>query len=162
MDAYKYGHVAEEPVLEATIPSLVDPRLAPEGKHVMSVLVQAAPRVLREGDWSTEADALGDRVLKVLDRYAPGLSSLVEARTVTTPEAFETDYGLTGGDVLHAAPGLDQWFAWRPLNQHARYHFVLDGLYLAGSGAHPGGGITGAPGANAARQLLKDLTKKVS
>jgi phytoene dehydrogenase-like protein len=162
MDAYKYGHVAEEPVLEATIPSLVDPRLAPEGKHVMSVLVQAAPRVLREGDWSTEADALGDRVLKVLDRYAPGLSSLVEARTVTTPEAFETDYGLTGGDVLHAAPGLDQWFAWRPLNQHARYHFVLDGLYLAGSGAHPGGGITGAPGANAARQLLKDLTKKAS
>jgi phytoene dehydrogenase-like protein len=162
MDAYKYGHVAEEPMLEATIPSLADPTLAPEGKHVMSVLVQAAPRVLREGDWSTEADSLGDVVLKVLDRYAPGLSSLVEARTVTTPEAFETDYGLTGGDVLHAAPGLDQWFAWRPLNQHARYRFVLDGLYLAGSGAHPGGGITGGPGANAARQLLKDLTKKRS
>jgi phytoene dehydrogenase-like protein len=160
MDAYKYGHVAEEPLLEATIPSLTDASLAPEGKHVMSVLVQAAPRHLREGEWSTQADALGDVVLKTLDRYAPGLSSLVEARTVTTPEAFEGDYHLTGGDLLHAAPGLDQWFAWRPLNQHARYRFVVNGLYLAGSGAHPGGGITGGPGANCARQLLKDLTKK--
>jgi phytoene dehydrogenase-like protein len=97
--------------------------------------------------------------LKTLERYAPGLSSLVEARTVTTPEDFETDYGLTGGDVLHAAPGLDQWFAWRPLNQQARYRFVFDGLYLGGSGAHPGGGITGGPGANCARQLLKDGAK---
>jgi phytoene dehydrogenase-like protein len=161
-DNYKYGRMPSEPMLEATIPSLADASLAPDGKHVMSVLVQAAPRHLREGDWSSQADALGDVVLKTLDRYAPGFSSLVEARTVTTPEAFETEYSLTGGDLLHASPGLDQWFAWRPLNQQARYRFVLDGLYLAGSGAHPGGGITGGPGANAARQLLKDLTKKQS
>lgn len=158
-DAFKYGHVAESPLLEATIPSLMDPSLTPEGKHVMSVLVQAAPRQLRAGDWDVERDALGDLVLKTLEQYAPGLSGLVEARTVTTPEDLERDYGLTGGDVYHATPGLDQWFAWRPLNQHARYRFVLDGLYLAGSGAHPGGGITGGPGANAARTLLKDLTK---
>jgi phytoene dehydrogenase-like protein len=157
MDAAKYGHVAEAPMLEATIPSIGDPSLAPEGKHVMSVLVQAAPRHLRDGDWSAEREPLGDLVLKTLERYAPGLSSLVEARTVTTPEDLETDYGLTGGDVDHAAPGLDQWFAWRPLNQQARYRFCVDGLYLAGSGAHPGGGVTGGPGANAARQLLKDL-----
>jgi phytoene dehydrogenase-like protein len=160
MDAYKYGHVSESPSLEAVIPSVSDPSLAPEGKHVMSVLVQAAPRHLREGDWSSEKESLGDLVLKTLEQYAPGLSSLVEARTVTTPEDFENDYGLTGGDVLHAAPGLDQWFAWRPLNQHARYRFALNGLYLAGSGAHPGGGITAGPGANAARQFLKDMTKK--
>ena len=159
MDAAKYGHVAEEPMLEATIPSIGDPTLSPEGKHVMSVLVQAAPRHLRDSDWSSEREALGDLVLKTLERYAPGLSSLVEARTVTTPEDLETQYGLTGGDVYHAAPGLDQWFAWRPLNQEARYRFAVEGLYLAGSGAHPGGGVTGGPGANAARQLLKDLKK---
>jgi phytoene dehydrogenase-like protein len=159
MDAYKYGHVAESPILEATIPSLADPSLAPEGKHVMSVLVQAAPRHLREGDWGTERESLGDLALKTLEQYAPGVSSLVEARTVTTPEDFEQDYALTGGDLNHAVLGLDQWFAWRPLNQEARYAFVLENLYLAGSGAHPGGGITGGPGANAARQLLKDRAK---
>ena len=160
MDAYKYGHVSESPFLEATIPSVSDPSLAPDGKHVMSVLVQAAPRHLREGDWASQKESLGDLALKTLEQYAPGLSSLVEARTVTTPEDLENDYALTGGDVLHAAPGLDQWFAWRPLNQHARYRFAVGGLYLAGSGAHPGGGITGGPGANAARQFLKDMTKK--
>ena len=155
-DALKFGHVAEEPWLEATIPTLLDPSLAPEGKHVMSVLVEAAPRHLRDGDWSNERDSLGDVTVKTLERYAPGLGELIEARQVITPEDFETEYGLTGGHVYHAEPGLDQFFMWRPLNGQARYRFVLDGLYLAGSGAHPGGGITGGPGANAARQILKD------
>jgi phytoene dehydrogenase-like protein len=126
----------------------------------MSVLVQAAPRHLREGDWAGEKESLGDLVLKTLEQYAPGLSGLVEARTITTPEDFETVYGLTDADLQHAAPGLDQWFAWRPLNRQARYAFVLEGLYLGGSGAHPSGGLTGGPGANCARQLLKDLSKK--
>ena len=156
MDAVKYGYVAEEPLLEATIPSLVDPSLAPEGKHVMSVVVQAAPRHLRGSDWSVERERLGDTTVKVLERYAPGLGELIEARTVTTPQDLETEYGLSGGHVQHAEPGLDQFFAWRPLNGHARYAFGLHGLYLAGSGAHPGGGVTGGPGANAARQILKD------
>ena len=155
-DAWKFGHMAEEPWLEATIPTLVDPSLAPEGKHVMSVLVEAAPRYLRDGDWSTERDRIADVTVKTLERYAPGLGELIEARQVITPEDMETDLGLTGGHVYHAEPGLDQFFMWRPLNGHARYRFVLDGLYLAGSGAHPGGGITGGPGANAARQILKD------
>jgi phytoene dehydrogenase-like protein len=159
MDAAKYGRVSEEPVLEVTIPSLLDPSLAPEGKHVASVLVQAAPRHLRAGDWAGERDRLGDLVVKTIERFAPGFGELVEARRVTTPEDLETDYGLSGGHVYHAEPGLDQWFAWRPLNGHARYRFVVDGLYLAGSGAHPGGGITGAPGANAARQILSDLKR---
>ena len=98
--------------------------------------------------------------MKTLERFAPGLGELVEARLVITPEDFETDYGLTGGHVQHAEPGLDQFFAWRPLNGEARYRFVLDGLYLAGSGAHPGGGITGGPGANAARQIRKDAGRR--
>jgi phytoene dehydrogenase-like protein len=158
-DAWKYGHVAEDPWMEATIPSLLDPSLAPDGKHVMSVLVEAAPRHLRDGDWSTEAERLGDVTIKALERYAPGLGELVEARQVITPEAFETDHRLSGGHVYHAEPGLDQFFAWRPLNGEARYRFVVDGLYLAGSGAHPGGGITGGPGANAARQILADAKR---
>jgi phytoene dehydrogenase-like protein len=159
-DANKYGLLAEEPWIEATIPSLMDPSLAPEGRHVMSALVQAAPRDLREGDWASERERLGDVTVKTLERFAPGLGELVEARRVITPEDLETDYGLTGGHVQHAEPGLDQFFAWRPLNGEARYRFVLDGLYLAGSGAHPGGGITGGPGANAARQIRKDSGRR--
>jgi phytoene dehydrogenase-like protein len=160
MDAVKYGHVAEEPLLEATIPSLTDPSLAPEGKHVMSVVVQAAPRHLRGADWASERERLADITVKTLERYAPGLGELIEARRVITPEDMEADYGLAGGHLQHAEPALDQFFAWRPLLGHARYRFALDGLYLGGSGAHPGGGITGGPGANAARQLLRDLKKR--
>jgi phytoene dehydrogenase-like protein len=156
MDSGKYGQLADEPMLEATIPTLVDPSLAPEGKHVMSVLVQAAPRQLRDGDWATEREQLADVTVKTLERYAPGLGELIEARDVLTPEDLEIEYGLGGGHVYHAEPGLDQWFAWRPLNGHARYRVAFDGLYLAGSGAHPGGGVTAGPGANAARQVLKD------
>jgi len=155
-DAVKYGHVAEEPWLEATIPSLADPSLAPEGKHVMSVLFQAAPFALKGSTWASERDRVADLTVKTLERYAPGLGELVEARHVITPKDMQDDYGLTGGHVYHAEPGLDQFFVWRPLNGQARYRFVLDGLYLAGSGAHPGGGVTGGPGANAARQILAD------
>jgi phytoene dehydrogenase-like protein len=155
MDAVKYGHVSEAPVLEATIPSLTDPSLAPEGKHVMSVVFQAAPHVLRDGDWASERDRVGDIAVKTLEAYAPGFGELVEAREVITPADMESSYGLTGGHVQHAEPALDQFFAWRPLLGEARYGYLFDGLFLAGSGAHPGGGITGGPGANAAREILK-------
>jgi len=160
MDAVKYGHVTEEPILEATIPSLTDPTLAPEGKHVMSVVFQAAPFELRDGDWASEGDRVGDITIKALEGVAPGFGELVEAREVITPADMESSYGLSGGHIQHAEPALDQFFAWRPLLGEARYAYLLDGLYLAGSGAHPGGGITGGPGANAARQILKDLKKK--
>jgi phytoene dehydrogenase-like protein len=156
-DAAKYGRVAEEPWIEATIPTLVDPSLAPEGKHVLSAVVQAAPRHLRDGTWAEERDRLATLTVKTLERFAPGLGELVEASRVITPEDLERDYGLTGGHVQHAEPGLDQLFAWRPLNGAARYRFALDGLYLAGSGAHPGGGITGGPGQNAARVIRRAL-----
>jgi phytoene dehydrogenase-like protein len=102
---------------------------------------------------------VGELAVKTMERFAPGLGELIEARQVITPEDLETEYGLTGGHVYHAEHGLDQFFAWRPLNGQARYRFVVDGLYLAGSGAHPGGGITGGPGANAARMILRDLKR---
>jgi phytoene dehydrogenase-like protein len=159
-DAAKYGRVSDYPYLEATIPSLSDPTLAPEGTHVMSVLVQWAPYRLRQGTWEAEREGLGDLVLKTLESYAPGLSNLVAARHVLTPADLERDFGLTAGHVLHGEPGLDQIFAWRPLLGFARYRMPIDALYLCGSGAHPGGGVTGAPGANAAREILKDLKRR--
>jgi phytoene dehydrogenase-like protein len=159
-DASKYGRISDTPFLEATIPSLLDPTLAPEGTHVMSVLVQYAPFHLRQGSWAAEREGLGDLVLKTLEDYAPGISSLVTTRQVITPLDLETDFGLTEGHPMHGEPSLDQFFAWRPLLGHARYRLALDGLYLCGSGAHPGGGITGAPGANAARQILSDRKRQ--
>lgn len=161
-DAVKYGRVSEEPYLEATIPTISDPALAPEGTHVLSAVVQWTPYRLREGDWERERDQLADVVVKTLERYAPGLGELVTARHVLTPVDLEAEYGLSGGHVYHAEPGLDQFFAWRPLFGHARYRLGIPGLYLCGSGAHPGGGITGAPGANAAREILDDLKKRSS
>jgi phytoene dehydrogenase-like protein len=159
-DASKYGRVSDELYLEATIPTLLDPTLAPEGTHVMSIVVQWTPYRLREGDWEAERERVGDLVVKTMELYAPGLGELVTARHVMSPVDLEREYGLSGGHPLHAEPGLDQFFAWRPLLGHARYRFGIDGLYLCGSGAHPGGGITGAPGANAARVILSDLARR--
>jgi phytoene dehydrogenase-like protein len=159
-DAAKYGRVSEHPFLEATIPSLSDPTLAPEGTHVMSVTVQWAPHRLRAGSWDRERDGLGDLVMKTLEGYAPGFSNLVTAREVLTPVDIERRFGLTNGHVLHAEPGLDQLFAWRPLLGFARYRLPVAGLYLGGSGAHPGGGVTGRPGANAAREVIRDLRRR--
>jgi len=159
-DASKYGRVSDSPYLEATMPTLVDPSLAPEGRHVMSVLVQYAPYRLRESTWDAEREGLGDLVLKTLEGYAPGLSDRVVARQIITPLDLERDYGLTEGHPLHGEPGLDQFFAWRPLFGHASYRFALLGLYLCGAGAHPGGGVTGGPGANAARAILSDLGRR--
>jgi len=155
-DASKYGRVSDEPFLEATIPSLADPSLAPEGKHVMSVVLQWSPYRLREGDWNSERDGLGDLTIKTLEQYAPGISDLIVERQVLSPLDLERDYGLTEGHALHGEPTLDQFFAWRPLLGHARYRMPVRGLYLCGAGAHPGGGITGGPGANAAREILAD------
>jgi phytoene dehydrogenase-like protein len=156
-DAAKYRRIAAEPSLEAVIPTLSDPTLAPDGRHVMSVIAQWAPYRLGEGDWDAEREGLGDLVVKALEGYAPGLSNLILARQVLTPLDLERDLGLTGGHVLHGEPGLDQFFAWRPLLGWARYRMPIDGLYLCGPGAHPGGGVTGAPGANAAREIASDL-----
>ena len=161
-DAVKYGRASERLLLEATIPTLVDPSLAArEGGQVMSVVAQYLPRRLRDGDWDDAArTALGDRVLATLEEVAPGIGSLVTAREVLTPADLEAEYGLTGGHPYHQEPGLDAWFAWRPLVGWARYRMPLDGLYLVGPGAHPGGGVTGAPAHNAAREILADRKRR--
>ncbi len=162
-DASKYGRLSEAPYLEATIPSLVDPSLvagAPDGTHVMSVTLQWAPYRLREGDWDSRREVLGDLAIAALEAYSPGIGGLVTARQVLTPLDLERDFGLTEGHPLHGEPGLDQWFLWRPLLGWARYRLPLEGLYLCGSGAHPGGGITGAPGQNAAKEILADWKKR--
>lgn len=159
-DATKYGRVSESPYIDALIPTLVDKSLAPDGKHVMSCSVQYAPYHRREGDWDSDKDGLADLVLKTLETYAPGFVDLVIERRVLTPLDLERDFGLTEGHPLHAEPALDQFWAWRPLLGHAGYRFGVTGLYLGGSGAHPGGGITGIPGANAARTVIKDLRRR--
>ena len=164
-DASKYGRVSEAPWLEATIPSLVDPLLvdgAAAGgvKHVMSVLVQAAPYALRESDWASEREVLGDLVVKTLETAAPGIGGQVVARQVLTPLDIERDYGISGGHPFHLEPGLDQFFAWRPLLGYARHRMPVDGLYLCSAGAHPGGGVTGLPGRNAASAVLADHKAK--
>ncbi|HTK44323.1 MAG TPA: NAD(P)/FAD-dependent oxidoreductase [Patescibacteria group bacterium] len=162
-DATKYGRWSDQPILEATIPSLTDASLvdgAKEGVHVMSVIAQYAPHALRDGDWADNAERFADAVVDVLESVAPGIRKLVSHRQVITPADLERDYGLTGGHPLHAEAGLDQFFVWRPMLGHARYRLGIERLYLCGSGAHPGGGITGGPGQNAAREILADLRRR--
>jgi phytoene dehydrogenase-like protein len=164
-DAAKYGRTSETPVMEATIPSLVDPSLvdgARPGTHVISVAAQYAPYRLRDGGWDDagRAEAFADRVVAVLDDAAPGLAGRVRAREVITPLDLERDYGLSGGHPLHGEQALDQFFLWRPFLGSGRYRLPIDGLYLCGSGAHPGGGVTGQPGQNAAREILADLKRR--
>jgi len=164
-DAAKYGRTSDTPVLEATIPSLVDPSLvegAPDGTHVVSVSAQYAPYKLREGSWEDagRAEGFADQVVAVLDELAPGFGASVRAREVITPFDLERVYGLSGGHPLHGEQTLDQFFLWRPFLGSGRYRFPIDGLYLCASGAHPGGGITGQPGQNAAREILSDLKRR--
>jgi phytoene dehydrogenase-like protein len=158
-DDSKYGNFSKAPYLEATIPSLADPTLAPGGKHVMSIYMQFAPYKLRNSDWNTQRDALGNAVVDTLAQYAPDLPGLVETGQIITPKDLEETYGLTGGHIFHGELALDQIFTMRPLLDWARYRTPIQGLYLCGSGTHPGDGLTGASGANAAREILKDLKK---
>jgi len=157
-DASKYGHFSPHPYLEATIPSLTDPTLAPEGKHVMSIYVQYAPYKLK-GDWETQRKPLGQAVVKTLAQYAPNLPELILTHQIITPQDLEDTYGLTGGQIFHGDLALDQFFTMRPLLDWARYRTPIENLYLCGSGTHPGAGLTGGSGANAAREILKDLKK---
>ena len=156
-DDAKRGGVSARPYLDVTIPSLADPSLAPPGRHVLSAYVQYTPYRLKGGDWKGQREALGDRVVGLLEEYAPGLRSLVVGRQVLTPADLEETYGLTGGHPLHGEPSLDQLFLARPLLGWARYRAPVPGLYMCGAGTHPGGGVTGGPGANAAREICKDL-----
>jgi phytoene dehydrogenase-like protein len=156
-DDAKYGRISAEPYLDITIPSLSDPTLAPPGAHVMSVYVQYTPYRLRTGDWEQGRQEVGEVVMRMLEEFAPGLGSMVLARQVLTPADLERIYGLTGGHPFHGEPSLDQLFVARPLLGWSRYRTPVRGLYLCSAATHPGGGVTGLPGANAAREVLKDL-----
>jgi phytoene dehydrogenase-like protein len=156
-DDAKYGGISARPYLDVTIPTLADPSLAPAGRHVLSAYVQYTPYKLKTGDWSTRRDEVGDVVMKTLEELAPGIGKLVVGRQVLTPHDLEETYGITGGHPSHGEPSLDQLFLMRPVLGWGRYRGPLAGMYLCSAGSHPGGGVTGGPGANAAREVLKDL-----
>ena len=158
-DESKYGNFSRQPYLEVAIPSISDPSLAPAGKHVMSIYMQYAPYKLKGSDWETQRVALGDTVVKTLAQYAPNLPELILSHQIITPQDLEDTYGLTGGQIFHGELALDQFFTMRPLLDWARYRTPIKNLYLCGSGTHPGVGLTGGSGANAAKEILKDLKK---
>lgn len=156
-DHSKYGRFATEPYIELTIPTILDPSLAPEGSHVLSAYVQFAPFELRDGTWDTARDAFAATVLGTLERYAPGLRSLIVSQQVITPLDLERQYGFIGGHIFHGELALDQLLTMRPLLGWGQYRTPIRDLYLCGSGTHPGTGLTGGSGANAAREILRDL-----
>jgi phytoene dehydrogenase-like protein len=153
-DDAKYGRPSAEPVLECTIPSVVDPTVAPPGRHLMSMFVQFAPYELRDGSWDDQRDAFADRCFDLLDEYAPNFKSAVLDRQVLAPPDIERVFNLTGGNIFQGAMTPGQLFAFRPAPGHANYRTPLGGLYLCGAAAHPGGGVMGTPGLNAAREIL--------
>ena len=158
-DESKYGNFSKQPYLEVTIPTLTDPSLAPAGQHVMSIYMQYAPFTLKNSDWESQRTPLGETVTKTLAQYAPGLPDLILHHQIITPQDLQETYGLTSGHIFHGELSLDQFFTMRPLLDWARYRTPIQNLYLCGSGTHPGAGLTGGSGANAAREIVKELRK---
>jgi phytoene dehydrogenase-like protein len=156
-DASKYGEFSTAPYLDLVIPSLLDPALAPAGKHVLSAYVQFAPFKLKNGNWESHRQDLGETVIKTIAQYCPNFADLVEASQIITPPDFETKYAFTGGHNFHGELALDQLFTMRPVLDWARYKTPIRGLFLCGSGTHPGNGLTGASGANAACEIIREL-----
>ena len=155
-DDAKYGHFSRRPYMDVVIPSLSDSTLAPPGKHVMSCFVQYAPYQLASGTWDDQRDAFGDTVLNTLAEYAPNIRDIVLHRQVITPLDLEREWGLTEGNIFQGELSPDQLFFMRPVAGWAQYQTPVKGLYLCGAATHPGGGIMGAPGRNAARKILAD------
>ena len=153
-DDAKYGVPSRNPILECTMASAVDPTVAPAGKHLMSIFIQYAPYKLKEGTWDTVKDAFADRCFDVLEEYAPGFKKDVIARQIVTPLDLERTFSLTGGNIFQGAMSLNQLFVMRPVVGWAGYATPIKGLYLCGAAAHPGGGVIGAAGWNAARVIL--------
>jgi phytoene dehydrogenase-like protein len=156
-DEAKYGNFSRKPYLEITFPSLSDPSLAPAGQHVMSIYMQYAPYKLKDDDWENQRTALGEIVVKTIAQYAPNLPQTILRHQIITPKDLEETYGLTGGHIFHGELALDQFFTMRPMLDCARYRTPIERLFLCGSGTHPGTGLTGGSGANAAREILKAL-----
>jgi len=155
-DAAKWGEIPSELWVDCVVASNVDPTLASAGCHVMTCFVQYVPYAPKSSDWDAERDRLGDAVVRAIAEYAPNVPRAIVARQVLTPLDLERTYGLTEGNIFHGDLGLDQLFFMRPVPGWAQYRTPIAGLYLCGAGAHPGGGVTGAPGRNAACQVLHD------
>ena len=159
LDARQYGW-SREPIVEMLIPSTLDDSLAPAGRHVASLFCQHVAPELPDGrSWDDHRDEVADVMIATVDRFAPGFRASVLGRQIKSPLDLERDFGLIGGDIFHGKMGLDQLFSNRPMLGHADYRMPLMGLYLCGAGAHPGGGVTGAPGHNAARAVIADRRK---
>src|SRR5271170_5610528 len=158
-DIAKFGEITEELWVDCVVSSNADSSLAPAGKHILTCFVQYVPYKLREGNWDEKRDLLGDRVVKKIAEYAPNVPSAIVARQVLTPLDLERTYGLTEGNIFHGDLRLEQLFFNRPVAGWSQYRTPIAGLYLCGAGAHPGGGVTGAPGHNSAHQVLRDLKK---
>jgi phytoene dehydrogenase-like protein len=158
-DESKYGNFSRQPYLEITIPSLTDPSLAPAGQHVMSIYMQYAPYKLKNSDWESQRTALGEAVVKTIAQYSPTLPQRILRHQIITPKDLEDTYGLSGGHIFHGELALDQFFTMRPLLDWARYQTPIGNLYLCGNGTHPGTGLTGGSGANAAREIVQALKK---
>jgi len=155
-DDAKYGRPSQNPLLEMTCPTIYDPSLAPPGKHIMGIFLQYAPYTLRDATWDELREPYGDRILDVISEYAPNMKNAVRERQVLSPLDLERRFGIAGGNIFHGEMSLDQMFVFRPVAGWARYKTPVAGLWLCGSGAHPGGGVMGAPGYNAAREILKN------
>ncbi len=155
-DDAKHGDVSASPFLDVVVPTAVDPSLAPPGKHILSILVQYTPYHLKKGSWADRRGDLGERVLDLLQPHVSNVRSALAGMEVLTPADLETRFGLTGGHIFHGEMTLDQQFVLRPVPGWGRYRTPIPGLYLAGSGSHPGGGVTGAPGYNGAQAVLED------
>jgi phytoene dehydrogenase-like protein len=155
-DDAKYGRWSASPILEATIPSVVDDTVAPKGRHVMSIFTQYAPTTLRDGDWDEEKEKYADRCFEILTEYAPNFRNAVIDRQVLSPLDLERRFGLTGGNIFQGAMTLDRLFFLRPVPGYADYRTPIRGLYMCGAATHPGGGVMGACGYNAAREILRD------
>jgi phytoene dehydrogenase-like protein len=158
-DIAKFGEIPEELWVDCVIASNADDSLAPAGTHVMTCFVQYVPYKLRHGTWDEHRELLGDRVIRKIAEHAPNVANSIIARQVLTPLDLERIYGLTEGNIFHGDLNLEQLFFMRPVPGWSQYRTPIEGLYLCGAGAHPGGGVTGAPGHNAAHQVLRDLKK---
>jgi len=157
---FRAGRPSRQPYLEIVLPSTVDPTLAPPGRHVMSISLKYVPYRLAEGDWEMRREELGDLAIATLAEYAPNVPGAILHRQVLTPLDFERVYGLTRGNIAHGDMAADQLFFMRPLYGWARYRTPIRGLYLCGAGTHPGGGVMGAAGRNAAAVVLRDLGRR--
>jgi phytoene dehydrogenase-like protein len=155
-DPVKYGNRSERPYLDIQIPTLTDPSLAPDGKHIMSVTVKYMPYALREGDWDDLRETVGQLVVDTIAEFVPDFAQCVRHVKVITPADMETDYTLPEGNMVHGEMTLDQFLWMRPVPGYAQYRAPVGDLYLCSAATHPGGGITGINGRNAAREILKD------